>query len=897
MTSHPPPITGGEEQEPNDFLATQFIFGSGGRPSVGLDVLVTKVAVDFVALTSEAGDNCVKRNLDALREATGVDAICIALLDPDKKHIERVAGATGLLAPFDPQVLKGDTVERLPLLTGRLDHLRLVEIRDTLEPRRDHAVDAERLAGLNVRSALVCGLSLQDRVCGFMALLSSQPRRDGWDANLHLMLKLVGSSFATGLERLRVQRHLSKIEERTALSLPSANDGLWDFDLESNSVYFSPRWRQMLGYDQHDPDVSPDWRRLVHPDDMARVQALVREHIAGKTPMFESVHRMRHVKGDWRWVVSRAKARVDGTGRLRRLVGVEFDITERKLYEDALFKEKESAQITLQSIGDGVITTDGHLVVEYLNPTAEELTGWKFEEAQGRNIDEIFRGFHEETCEPLENPLSVAIRRARAIKSVRPTLLIKRDGNEMYIESTASPIRDGSGAVCGGVLVFHDVSESRELNRKLSYHASHDILTGLVNRREFEQRLERSLRSAKARETSYALCHIDIDQFKIINDSCGHSAGDALLGQVGTLLKTKIRWRDTLARLGGDEFGVLLESCSLDEALRMAEQLKETVRGYKFVWEERAFRLGCSIGVVPITGDSEDVAVVLSAADSACAAAKEAGRNRVFSFQENDMDLMRRRKEMQWAARINNALEESRFELFRMKIQPLQRPDPGAHYELLLRMKDEQGKIVSPDTFIKAAERYGITPQIDRWVVETALRWLVSEADERERLVLCSINLSGLSLGDADFLPFVQKQLKSSGIDGTKICFEITETAAIASFSQAKRFISALKTENGCKFALDDFGTGLSSFGYLKHFPVDFLKIDGSFVKEILHDPIDREMVRSINSIGQLTGKQTIAEFAETPEIIDMLTKLGVDYAQGYGVATPERILKVAALG
>ena len=896
MSSQPPPIET-EEQETADFLATQFVFGNGEHPTVGLDVLVTKVAVDFVGLTSEAGDNCVKRNLDALREATGVDAICIALLDGERKIIERVASATGLVTPFDPQIMKGDAAERLPVLNGKLEHLRVAEIRDTLHPRREHAVDAARLAEFNVRAALVCGMSLNGRVNGFIALFSSQPRKEGWDANLHLMLKLVGSSFATGLERLRVQRYLARLEERNALSLPAANDGMWDFDVENNTVYYSPRWRKMLGYDEHDVDVTPDWRRLVHPDDLARVQAMIRDHIAGKTPMFESVHRMRHVKGDWRWVVSRAQARVDASGRLRRLVCVEFDITERKLYEDALFKEKESAQITLQSIGDGVITTDGHMTVEYLNPTAEELTGWKFEEAQGKGVDEIFRGFHEETCEPLENPLSVAIRRARAIKSVRPTLLIKRDGNEMYIESTASPIRDGSGAVCGGVLVFHDVSESRELNRKLSYHASHDILTGLVNRREFEARLERSLRSAKARETQYALCHLDVDQFKIINDTCGHSAGDALLGQVGALLKTKIRWRDTLARLGGDEFGVLLESCSLDDALVMAEQLRETMRNYKFVWEERTFRLGCSIGVVPITGDSEDVATVLSSADSACQAAKEGGRNRVFSFQDNDIDLMRRRREMQWAARINNALEESRFELFRMTIQPLQKHEPGAHYELLLRMRDETGKIVAPDNFINAAERYGITPQIDRWVVEHALRWLVSEADERERLALCSINLSGQSLGDADFLPFVQKLLKSSGIDGTKICFEITETAAIASFSQANRFIAALKEEQGCKFALDDFGTGLSSFGYLKHFPVDYLKIDGSFVKEILRDPIDREMVRSINEIGHLTGKQTIAEFAENEEIINMLRSLGVDYAQGYGISAPTRILKVAVNG
>jgi diguanylate cyclase (GGDEF)-like protein len=437
--------------------------------------------------------------------------------------------------------------------------------------------------------------------------------------------------------------------------------------------------------------------------------------------------------------------------------------------------------------------------------------------------------------------------------------------------------------------VFHDVSESRELNRRLSYHASHDVLTGLVNRREFENRLERALRSAKARETSYALCYLDLDQFKIVNDTCGHSAGDALLGQVGQLLKSKVRWRDTLSRLGGDEFGVLLEACSLDEALRTAEGLREAVRNCRFQWEERTFRLGVSIGVVPIAPENEDVASVLSAADSACQAAKEQGRNRVHCFEENDIDLMRRRREMQWAARINTALEEGRFDLYRQAIRPLQSDETGLHYEILLRMRDEQGKIITPDNFIAAAERYGLTPSIDRWVVENTLRWLVSEADERDKLAMCSINLSGQSLGDDKFLPFVIEQFHRTGLDARRICFEITETAAIASFSQANRFIQALK-ELGCKFALDDFGTGLSSFGYLKHFPVDFLKIDGSFVKEILHDPIDREMVRSINEIGHLTNKRTIAEFAENEDIITMLRNLGVDYAQGYGVARPQKI-------
>jgi diguanylate cyclase (GGDEF)-like protein/PAS domain S-box-containing protein len=865
----------------------------GRKSKAGLDVLLTKAAIDFQNLSRELDDPLIRANLEALREATGLDTLMIAAFDDTQQTIENVVAATSLFATFNPEVLRGEPLERLPYLRNRLEHLRIVEIRDTSQPRRDLAPESNRLAALHVGAALVIGIATRGRVRGFIALCSTLPR-DSWDANLHLMLKLLGSSYATGVERLQYQRHMSEVEERNELALHGANDGLWDFDLDRQTTYFSPRWKSMLGYGDDEIEPLQDWQELLHPDDTERVRTALRDHLAGKEPMFESVHRLKHRDGVWLWVISRAKAKVDEQGRAHRIVGVDLDVTERKLYEEALFKEKESAQITLQSIGDGVITTDSRCRIEYLNPVAEQLTGWRLEHAQGRIIDEIFRSFHEETCEPLENPLAVSIRRTRAIKSVRPTLLIRRDGNELYIESCASPIRDGGGNVCGGVLVFHDVSESRELNRKLSYHASHDMLTGLVNRREFESRLERALKSARARESSFALCHIDLDQFKIINDNCGHSAGDALLGQVGALLKSKIRWRDTVARLGGDEFGVLLESCSLEEAVRNAESLREAIRNYKFTWEERTFRLGASIGVVPLSPENDDVAALISAADSACAAAKENGRNRIYSFQENDIDLMRRRREMQWAARINNALEDNRFEIYRQVIQPLQSPQGGLHYELLLRMKDEAGKIVTPDQFIAAAERYGLTPNIDRWMIEHALRWLVSEADEREKLELCSINLSGQSLGDDKFLPFVIDHFHRSGIDASKICFEITETAAIASFSQANRFIQALK-ELGCRFALDDFGTGLSSFGYLKHFPVDFLKIDGSFVKEILHDPIDREMVRSINEIGHLTGKQTIAEFAENVEIIEMLRSLGVDYAQGYGIHTPQRVMKATA--
>jgi diguanylate cyclase (GGDEF)-like protein/PAS domain S-box-containing protein len=861
--------------------------------SPGLDLLCTKVSVDLQSLTAATVDERIPFALQGLTDAWGVDSMFVALVDADAAAFSKIYAGRATFSACNPDLLKDRRLDEFPWLKTRLDHLRLLEIKDTANPSPPQREDAARLAGLNVGAVLFVGFHIRGRLGGVLGVWSAAPS-PAWSAELQLALKLLGASCASGLERIELSEVLADVQERDRLVTATANDGLWDYDVRENSMYFSPRWRAMLGY-AHDYDV-PEWRLLVHPDDLAHVQTHLREHLEGRTDIFESVHRMQHASGEWRWIQSRVQGRFDENGRLKRLVGVETDITERKLYEEALFREKESAQITLQSIGDGVVTTDGEARVQYLNPVASELTGWRLDDAVGRNIDEIFRGFHEETCEPIENPVGVAMRRNRPIKSVRPALLIRRDGNELYIESTAAPIRDPLGNVTGGVLIFHDVSESRELNRRLSYAASHDILTELVNRREFEERLGRALKSAKARETSYAVLYLDLDQFKIVNDACGHNAGDELLKQIGSLLKSKIRWRDTLARLGGDEFGVLLESCTMDEALRTAESLRENVAEYRFAWDDRAFRLGVSIGVVPITAATDDVASLLSAADSACAAAKDAGRNRVYNYQENDIDLMKRRKEMQWAARISNALDENRFELFRQTIQPLQ-PNTvlqGAHYELLIRMRDEQGQLVAPGLFIAAAERYGLMTAIDRWVIAQAFTWLVSEADERERLSLCAINLSGQSLADEKFLPFVIEQFKRSGLNGSCICFEITETAAIASYSQANRFIHALK-ELGCRFALDDFGTGLSSFGYLKHFPVDFLKIDGSFVKEILHDPIDREMVRSINEIGHLTGKQTIAEFAENAEIITMLRGMGIDYAQGYGVSEPKRLLQAVA--
>jgi len=420
----------------SDVLAPQFWTGKTERPAPGIDVACTKIAVDLQNLSREGADECIGRCLEILREATSADAAFALFFDQSATHIESVLSARGHFAQCHPEALRGMPISSLSWLNSRCEHLKLSEFRDTASPRKEQLEDAGTLAELAIGAALLVAFRIKNQPAGFLGLAYGLPR-GGYDVNLQLLMKLLGTSLATGLERVRLTLAIARIEERNALAELAANDGLWDFDVEGNDVYFSPRWRAMLGYDEADLKGGFDWRSLVHPDDSSRVQAAIREHVANKTPIFESVHRMRHRSGEWRWVISRAKAQLDAHGRLLRLVGVELDITERKLYEEALFREKESAQITLQSIGDGVITTDALSTIDYINPVAEQLTGWRLEDSMGRPVEEIFRAFHEETCEPLENPLTVSIRRARPIKSVRPMLLIRRDGNELYVESTA----------------------------------------------------------------------------------------------------------------------------------------------------------------------------------------------------------------------------------------------------------------------------------------------------------------------------------------------------------------------------------------------------------------------------------------------------------------------------
>lgn len=469
-----------------------------------------------------------------------------------------------------------------------------------------------------------------------------------------------------------------------------------------------------------------------------------------------------------------------------------------------------------------------------------------------------------------------------------------QDGGWRWVRDTARLSCDVAGQPLALVGSWLDNTEAHLLSEQLSYQASHDALTGLFNRYAFEQRLQQVIASASEQNADHALCYLDLDQFKVVNDTCGHVAGDALLRQLARVLQAKMRKQDILARLGGDEFGVLIEHCVSPDARRMAQTLCEAVNEFRFVWNDLSFPVSISIGMVAINAASESFSEALSAADSACYAAKDAGRNRVHCYTEDDAELTHRHRQMQWVARINHALEANRFRLAFQTIAPTLRHADGHHYELLLRMEDDAGRLAPPGEFLPAAERYHLAGRLDHWVVSAAFDWLSANPHHLNGLSLCSINLSGQSLGDERLLAYLVERLKEQPRLPGKLCFEITETAAIANLSHAIRFIDRLKGL-GCRFALDDFGSGLSSFAYLKNLPVDFLKIDGAFVVDIVHDPVTLTMVSAINEIGHAMGMETIAEFVENDQILAKLREIGVDYAQGYGIGKPRPLAELIA--
>jgi diguanylate cyclase (GGDEF)-like protein/PAS domain S-box-containing protein len=573
----------------------------------------------------------------------------------------------------------------------------------------------------------------------------------------------------------------------------------------------------------------------------------------------------------------------------------------------ALHEATERALVTLYSIGDAVITTDVDGHVRSLNPAAEELTGWSETQSQGRALGEVLNLLDETSREPDRATLARCLTRGEGILPEHESLLRRRDGVEFAVRVSAAPIRDRDGHTLGAVIVLHDMTETRRLTRELSWQANHDALTGLPNRRVFESRLARAVASAREaadapslargprldpigdNRHNHALLYLDLDQFKVINDTAGHQAGDALLREITALLRRRLRGGDLLARLGGDEFGVLLEDCPLDEARRIAADLCQAVAAHRFTWTSKIFPTSASIGVALIDAATPTAESALTAADLACYAAKDLGRNRVHVHHEQDRDLARRHGEMQWVERINRALQDDRLVLYGQTIAPVSVTGAAPHVEMLVRMRDENGALIPPGAFLPAAERYNLMSALDRWVLNRALAWVAERrrAEPQGGPMVCAVNISGTSLADEQMLDYVLDQLRLHDVPAPWLCFEITETAAVSSFDLAHRFITALRAQ-GCRFALDDFGSGLCSFGYLKDLPVDYVKIDGRFVRDIADDVNARAIVAAIHQIGRALGLATVAEFVENDATLARLREIGVDYAQGYGIAHPE---------
>jgi diguanylate cyclase (GGDEF)-like protein/PAS domain S-box-containing protein len=729
-------------------------------------------------------------------------------------------------------------------------------------------------------------LASDGRIQGTLAMYFRTPRAPG-RRDFELMARMTQLA-GIAIERRKAETALTASEARYRRLFDNVLEGVYSSTRAGRFVSVNPALARMVGLESPSDLLARSPETMYHnpQDRLAIIAALERD---GEVRYAE--FQMKRMDGTTLTVTESARAVRDDSGAVIGYEGTITDITERKRAEVALFEAKEKAQVTLQSIGDAVITTDAEGRVEYLNPVAEDLTGWDSREGNGRPLTDVLVVLNELSREPLENPASRALREGRVIAVSDHTVMVNRRGQEIAIQDSAAPIRDRFGNIIGAVMVFHDVSKERRLRRALAYQATHDALTGLINRREFENRLNEALFAARAADgVTHVLLYLDLDQFKLVNDTCGHQAGDRLLKQITGVLQTRIRTCDTIARLGGDEFGVLLQDCNAPGAEVIADGLRQAIRDFRFIWQDGAMNVGVSIGIVEINRESESITSVLSAADVACYAAKDSGRNRVHRYSHGAAP--ERHREMQSVTRLTRAFEENRLELYFQPIVPIgANKDPRGHFELLLRMRGENGELVHPAEFIPAAERYNVMPSIDRWVVSQALGTLAhyrTDGDPRHGYTL-SINLSGTSLNDDRFLEFLINELQTYDLSPGSVCFEITETAAISNLANVVHFMREFRSR-GCQFSLDDFGSGVSSFVYLKNLPVDYLKIDGQFIQNVNTDHVDRSMVEAITQVGHAMGIKTIAERVETREVLDCLAAIGVEYAQGIYIAAPASV-------
>ena len=554
--------------------------------------------------------------------------------------------------------------------------------------------------------------------------------------------------------------------------------------------------------------------------------------------------------------------------------------------ESELFAEKERAEVTLKSIGDGVITTNKAGEITYINPVSEHLTGWSNNTAVGQPIQNVFKIYHELSMEPATIPALTAMETGKIIALANHSILLNRTGESISIEDSGAPIIDKKGKIIGSVLVFHDATEAKKLRSKLTWQATHDSLTALRNRTAFESQLEELIEeSAHAPEQQHCLLYIDLDQFKLVNDTVGHTAGDELLKQTALRIKEQIRGHDILARIGGDEFTVLLQNCNLEAAMNIAEKVRANVAEHRFIWDDKVFNIGTSIGVTQIQGLTNK-ATVMSQADIACYLAKDNGRNRVHAYRADDESVEKTYNQFGWVGKIKFGIEHKQFRLYAQEIVSLQDAQPRKSYEILVRLKDADSNIIFPDAFLPAAERFNLMAALDIYIVEQAIDWL---KDHSEKVDLLNINIAGQSLENQDFNNRLLQLLDDNMAINPKICFEITETTAITHMSSSISFLNNIKN-HGCKLALDDFGSGFASFTWLKTLPVDFVKIDGAFILDVLSDRVDAAMVRALHQVSQEMNIQSIAEFVENQAIADWLQKVGIEYAQGYHFHKPTPI-------
>ena len=706
------------------------------------------------------------------------------------------------------------------------------------------------------------------------------------DITAKLLLRSINSAVKARTDFVRAQiaeQALVVSEARYRDLLENANDLIQSVSPEGKILYVNKAWCNALGYTKQEIMHRSSFD-LIHPDSLEHCKDVFNRIMQGEAIEATEVSFITK-DGEKLTVEGNINCQfVNGEPVATR--GIFRDISIRRAAEQALVNEKERLHVTLHSIGDAVVTTDQHGNIEFMNPTAEKLSACLLSDVKGKALVDYFNIIHEDSGAEVPNPILQCLSDNEVVAAPENTVLVNRIGDVFSIKESAAPIRTSKGDVIGAVMVFQDVTESRTLAKKIQHQSQHDELTGLVNRREFEVRLNNAIHTSQNYDHNHVLCFLDLDNFKIVNDTAGHLAGDALLKQVSFLLGSKLRSSDTLARLGGDEFGILMESCPLEKAQSISEGLVSTIRGLRFTWDEQVYEIGVSIGLVPITYTAETTTQLLSQADVACYTAKDRGRNQVAVYLEQDIDATAvvRHKDLIRAASLHDALENNKFCLYAQEINSL--GSENFAYEILLRLRDEDGSLILPGSFIPAAERFNIMGKIDRWVIKTALQQYV-EVFGKQHSAKITINLSGNSLVEENLLDYILEQFASSGVATENVCFEITETAAISNLAEATRLIKGLKS-NGCLIALDDFGSGMSSFNYLKQFPIDFLKIDGSFMRDIENDSIDSAMVESINNVGHVMGLKTIAEWVENKSTLNHLSKIGVDYIQGHVNGLPQ---------